>query len=275
MQSDRSTSTSARPARPEITLATTTSVRDSGLLEMIVPRFESETRYRVKTVAVGSGKALELGERGEADVLLVHAPDAEKAFMLAGNGAERRLVMHNRFVVVGPSDDPAKIRDAASVVDALRVIAASKATFVSRGDNSGTDQFEKRLWKQAGVAPGGESWYVETDQGMGATLAVASERRAYAISDRATYLASRDRLHDLDVLVGGPRDLLNVYHVITVNPSKSDTVNAEGARAFADFVVSEDTQKVIGQFGRNRYGEQLFSPDAGKSDDEGSLDRAA
>jgi len=255
----------AKPANPELILSTTTSTQDSGLLDVLVPMFEQQTGYVVKTIAVGTGQALMMGERGEADVLLVHAPDSEKAYMAAGHGADRRLVMHNDFVVVGPADDPAKIKGEKSAIEALKKIATAKALFISRGDNSGTEQLEKKLWKTASLDPKGQSWYQPTGQGMGATLNVAAEKDGYTISDRATYLANKKNVK-LEILVEGDGVLLNVYHVITVNPKKSDKINAEGARAFADFMVAKDTQDVIAKFGVDKYGQPLFFADATKSD---------
>lgn len=254
-----------KPANPELILSTTTSTQDSGLLDVLIPLFEKQTGYKVKPIAVGSGQAMMMGERGEADVLLVHAPDSEKAYMAAGHGTDRRLVMHNDFVVVGPPDDPAEIKGEKSAIEALRKIAAAKAVFVSRGDNSGTDQLEKKLWKTASYDTKGQSWYQSTGQGMGATLNVAAEKNGYTISDRATYLANKRNLK-LEILVEGDKALLNVYHVITVDPRKSDKINAEGAKAFADFMVAKDTQDVIARFGVDRYGQPFFFADAMKSD---------
>lgn len=254
----------AKPANPELILATTTSTQDSGLLDVLVPAFEKQTGYRVKTIAVGSGQAMSMGERGEADVLLVHAPDSEKKFMEAGHGVNRQLVMHNDFVVVGPPSDPAKIKGTKAAKDSLKKIADAQAIFISRGDNSGTDQLEKKLW---GTAPKGQSWYQETGQGMGQTLNIASEKGAYTITDRATYLATKKNLQ-LDILVEGDKDLLNIYHVIQVNPAKSDKINAAGAKAFADFMVGKDTQDTIAKFGVDKFGQPLFFSDAGKKDEE-------
>jgi tungstate transport system substrate-binding protein len=205
-----------------------------------------------------------MGQKGEADVLLVHAPDSEKQFMSDGYGVNRQLVMHNDFILIGPPSDPAKIKGT-KTADALKAIAAAKALFVSRGDNSGTDQLDKKLWKGLGIDTKGQSWYQETGQGMGATLGVAAEKKGYTISDRATYLAQKSKL-GLDVLVEGDQALLNVYHVIQVNPAKFPKVNAEGAKAFADFMVAKDTQDAIGKFGVDKYGQALFFADAGKPD---------
>jgi tungstate transport system substrate-binding protein len=203
----------ARAGPQDVILATTTSTADTGLLDALAPLFQEATGYSLKPIAVGSGAALELGERGEADVVLAHSPAAELAFMDEGFGAERRTVMYNDFVVVGPADDPAGIAGGPSALEAMRRIAASESRFVSRGDGSGTNALERRLWGQAGVAPAGD-WYVESGTGVGDTLNIASERGAYTIADRGTYLALRDRL-DLPVLVEGDRALLNVYHVLT------------------------------------------------------------
>lgn len=256
----------ARPANSELILATTTSTQDSGLLDVLIPLFQKQTGYSVKTVAVGSGQAMTMGERGEADVLLVHSADAEKKFMDANNGLNRRLVMHNDFLLIGPPDDPAKVKGAVSIVDALKKIGAAPALFVSRGDNSGTDALDKKLWGQVGAVPKGQSWYQETGQGMGATLGVADEKGGYTLTDRATYLARKNGVK-LVPMVEGDKPLLNIYHVIQVNPSKGK-INAEGAQAFSDFMVAPETQKVIGQFGVDKYGQQLFIPDAGKTDDQ-------
>jgi tungstate transport system substrate-binding protein len=248
-----------------VILATTTSTQDSGLLDVLVPAFERESGRQVKTVAVGSGEAIELGSRGEADVLLVHSPDDEEEFMATGKGGERRLVMHNDFVIVGPPDDPAGIRAMTSTA-ALDRIAEQDAPFMSRGDDSGTHTLELKLWDQAGVRPSG-SWYQETGQGMGATLRIADQKRAYTVSDRGTYLSTGDST-DLDVLVEGEPRLLNIYHVIDIDSSAGPRVNAAGGRAFADWIVSAPAQGMIGAFGRKEFGRPLFVPDAGKTDEQ-------
>lgn len=250
----------------EIILATTTSIQDTGLLDVLIPLFEAQNPYRVKTIAVGSGQALKMGEDGNADVLLVHSPEAEKAFMEAGFGLERLLVMHNDFVLVGPENDPAGAAQADSAARALYRIASIGLPFISRGDDSGTHKMELSLWQKAGIQPGGD-WYQETGQGMVATLKVASERQAYTLSDRGTYLANREQL-DLIVVFEGDPALLNIYHVITVNPAGRPWVNLQGARAFAAFLVAPTTQTFIGQFGVDRFGQPLFTPDAGKTEEE-------
>ncbi|HLB26499.1 MAG TPA: substrate-binding domain-containing protein [Dehalococcoidia bacterium] len=244
----------------ELILATTTSTQDSGLLDVLVPMFEERTDYAVKTIAVGSGAALRLGEEGEADVILAHSPDAEEGFMAANHGVNRRLVMHNDFIIVGPAGDPAGTRGLDDAAEAFRRIAASWATFLSRGDESGTHTKELKVWDSAGVEPSGR-WYQETGTGMGPTLLVADEKRGYTLSDRGTYLAQRDAVA-LEVLVEGDPALFNVYHVMQVNPEKSGRINAEGAAAFAEFITSDEIQKVIHDYGAAEYGQPLFVPDA-------------
>lgn len=244
-------------------LATTTSTQDTGLLDVLIPIFEKNTGYFVKTIAVGSGQAMTMGQKGEADVLLVHSPAAEKKFMEDGFGVSRRLVMHNDFIIVGPSDDPAKIKGVKSAVEAFKKIAAAQALFISRGDNSGTHAKEKDIWKVAGVKYDGEKWYQQTGLGMGQTLNVAAEKKGYTLTDRGTYLALAKTLK-LGILVEGDAVLLNIYHVMEVNPQKWPKVNIAGAKAFADFMVSKETQDIIKTFGVDKYGSPLFFPDAGK-----------
>jgi tungstate transport system substrate-binding protein len=257
------------PKNPEIILATTTSTRDSGLLDVLLPIFEEQTGYQVKMVAVGTGQALKMGEEGNADVLLVHAPSSEKEYMENGFGERRDLVMHNDFVLVGPADDPAGINGSPSAADALAKIASTSAIFVSRGDDSGTHKKELSLWKTANLEPAG-NWYLETGQGMGDTLHIASEKIGYTLTDRATYLSQKKNL-ELDILFECDPSLLNIYHIIVVNPDKWPNINLDGANALADFMVSEDTQTLIGEFGVKEYGQPLFFPDAGK--DEATLEK--
>ncbi|MBI2850161.1 MAG: substrate-binding domain-containing protein [Chloroflexi bacterium] len=260
-----STPTVPKPANPEIIMASTTSTGDSGLMDVLIPLFQQKTGYIVKPIYVGSGAAMAMGERGEADVLLVHVPDSEVKFMQAGHGLNRKLVMHNDFVIVGPAADSAGIKGMTSALDAIKKIAASKVIFISRGDNSGTNQLELKFWKAAGVNVTGQSWYQSSGQGMGATLNIASEKGAYTITDRATYLATQKTL-SLSILVEGDPVLLNIYHVIQANPQKSDKINADGARAFADFMVDPATQEIIRTFGVDKYGQPLFFPDADKTE---------
>jgi len=250
------------PANPELILATTTSTRDTGLLDVLLPMFKTQTGYNVKMVAVGSGQALQMGQDGNADVLLVHSPAAEVTYMNGGFGKERLLVMHNDFVIVGPTSDPAKLKGTATAVEAFKKISNAKAIFVSRNDKSGTNAMELSLWKSASLTPQGD-WYLQTGQGMADTLRVASEKGGYTLTDRGTYLAQKSTLQ-LDVLVEGDKALLNIYHVITVSPDKWPKVNYTGAKAFADWIVSADVQKFISTFGVDKYGSPLFFPDAGK-----------
>ena len=254
------------PSNPNLILATTTSTQDSGLLDVLIPLFETESGYTVQTVAVGSGQAMKMGEEGNADVLLVHAPASEVTFMENGFGKDRALVMHNDFIIVGPASDPAGIKGTA-VADALKLISAGSGTFVSRGDDSGTHKAELALWKKVEFDPkaAAPAWYLESGQGMGATLTIASEKNAYTLTDRATYLANNANLQ-LEILVEGDHALLNVYHVISVNPDKWPKANYEGALAFIKFMTASSTQKIIAQFGVNKYGQQLFIPDADKTD---------
>ena len=254
----------AKPSNPNLILATTTSTQDSGLLDVLVPMFEEQTGYKVQTVAVGTGEALKMGEEGNADVLLVHAPSSEVTFMDGGNGKDRFLVMHNDFILVGPASDPAGVKGLGPK-DAFVAIYNAGAPFVTRADDSGTYKKEVSFWTKAALEPKGQPWYIETGQGMGASLTVASEKGAYILTDRATYLANKDKLQ-LEILLEGNNALLNVYHVITVNPDKWPKINYEGALAFAKFMTDPATQKVIGTFGVDKYGQQLFVPDADKTD---------
>jgi tungstate transport system substrate-binding protein len=259
--------TSVQAQQKTIILATTTSTQDSGLLDVLLPVFEKETGYFVKTIAVGSGQAMAMGQKGEADVLLVHSPEAEKKFVAEGYGMNRRLVMHNDFIIVGPSEDPAKIKGLRSSSESFKKIASAKVLFNSRGDNSGTHAKEREIWKAAGINSEREKWYQQTGLGMGQTLNVAAEKKGYTLADRGTYLALKKNLN-LDILVEGDAILLNIYHVIEVNPAKWPKVNSAGAKAFADFVVSEEAQKIVKTFGVDKFGSPLFFPDAGKREEE-------
>jgi tungstate transport system substrate-binding protein len=249
-----------------VILSTTTSTQDSGLLDVLVPMFERKTGLSVKTISVGTGQALALAARGEADVTLAHAPSVEKKYVEEGKMSNRRLVMYNDFVIVGPAEDPAKIQGLPHAVDALRRIAESQSRFVSRGDKSGTHVLEQGLWKQAGLEPKG-AWYIESGQGMGQTLGIANDRRAYTLTDRGTYLAFARRI-DLPILVEKDRPLLNVYSVMEVNPANGPRVNAAGGKAFAEFMLAPEIQSVIRTFGVDKYGQPLFVPIAGKKDED-------
>src|SRR5262245_6798328 len=252
------------PPSRALILSTTTSTQDSGLLDVLVPMFEKATGYSVKTISVGTGQALALAARGEADVTLAHAPALEKKSVAVRKMQNRRLVMYNDFVVIGPAEDPAAIKGQRAA-DALRRIAAAGARFVSRGDKSGTHLLEQALWKQAGIEPNG-AWYVESGQGMGQTLLVANERKAYTLTDRGTYLAFQKRV-DLPILVEKDRPLLNIYSVMEVNPANGPRVNAAAGKAFADFMLSPEVQGLIRTFGVDKYGQALFVPIGGVSDE--------
>jgi tungstate transport system substrate-binding protein len=258
---------SAQSQPKTIILATTTSTQDSGLLDVLLPIFEKKTGYFVKTIAVGSGQAMAMGQKGEADVLLVHSPDAEKKFIAEGYGINRRLIMHNDYIIVGPSNDPSKIKGLKSSSEAFKKISSEKTLFMSRGDNSGTHSKEKAIWKVAGINPEGEKWYQQTGLGMGQTLNVTAEKKGYTLADRGTYLALKKNLN-LNILVEGDAILLNIYHVIEANPSKWPKVNSAGAKAFADSMVSKETQEIIKTFGVDKFGSPLFFPDAGKKEDD-------
>ncbi len=264
-QEQTAASTPAGEKSSPVVLATTTSTQDSGLLDELIPAFERSEGYSVKTVAVGSGQAIEMGRRGEADVVLAHSPDAEQELMDSGVAGSREVVMHNDFVVVGPAGDPAGV-EGEEAVGAFARIARKSAPFVSRGDESGTNAKELALWQQAGVRPRGR-WYSETGHGMGATLTVAAEKAAYTLADRGTYLAN-EQARDLALLVDGGPDLLNVYHVIDIDEKAGARVNADGGDAFAKWIVSKPAQRIIGSFGRDEYGQALFTPDAGRTDAE-------
>lgn len=258
----------ASPSNLNLILATTTSTQDSGLLDVLIPLFETETGYTVQTVAVGSGLAMKMGEEGNADILLVHAPASEVTFMEDRFGKDRALVMHNDFVIVGPAEDPAKIKGL-SAVDAFKTIAAAESNFVARADESGTSTKELGIWKNAELDPASAkpAWYIESGQGMGATLTITSEKSGYTLTDRATLLANRENLQ-LEILAEGDKSLLNVYHVITVNPDTWPKVNYDGALAFLNFMIEPSTQEVIGQFGVDQFGQPLFYPDANKTEAE-------
>jgi tungstate transport system substrate-binding protein len=249
-------------AAPSVVLATTTSTQDTGLLDILVPAFEKSSGYKVKTIAVGTGAALAMGERGDADVLLVHAPAAEEAYMAKDRGLSRALVMHNAFIVVGPASDPAHVKGTATAQDAFAAIARGQAPFVSRGDDSGTNIKELALWKAASVMPAGP-WYIKTGSGMADALHIASQKSAYTLTDDGTYLSQRATI-SLVPLVEDAKDLRNVYHVIVVKPLAGRVSNEPGGEAFATFVTSPAGQRIIATYGRERFGRPLFTPDAGK-----------
>lgn len=254
----------AAKLRSAILLASPTTLQDSGLLDTLIPIFERESGYRVKPLAVGTGEALAMARRGDADVLLGHAPPLERAAVAEGSVRNRRLVMTNDFLLIGPVDDPAGVRGGLDVTAALAEIAAKGSRFVSRGDDSGTHHFELGRWRQLGTQPVGAA-YVETGQGMGDTLQVANQLAAYTLVDRGTYLAFQDRISLRPLVVGDPLQL-NVYSVMEVNPDRFPRVHAAGARALSDFLIGDHAQHLIGEFGRDRYGESLYHAAAGESE---------
>lgn len=256
----------ARRSDREIILATTTSVSDTGLLDALQAAFESRHPYTLTIAAVGTGQALELGRRGEADLLLTHAPEAEKPLVTDGTVLRRRLVMHNDFILAGPPADPAGIRGVALTTEALVRIAGRGAPFVSRGDDSGTHRMERSLWQATGVSTAAP-WYEETGSGMAETLRIASSKGGYTLTDRGTYLALRGELQ-LEVLVEGDPVLLNPYHVLEIDPDTFPGINAQGARAFADFLLSDQAQEIIREYGAGRMGGPLYLADAGRTESQ-------
>jgi tungstate transport system substrate-binding protein len=244
-----------------------TTVQDSGLMDALKADFEQRTGYDLKVIALGTGQLLRMGERGDLDALLTHAPQDEEEFVANGYGIDRQLVMYNDFVIVGPADGPVDVGRAEDAITALHAIRKSELPFISRGDDSGTHKLERSLWDELGFDPSGEGWYVETGQGMGGTLLVADQRNAYTITDRGTYLSQRDNV-DLEIVFEGDAALLNVYHVMRVNPDAFDGLNSEGAAAFVAYMISDEAQALIATFGVAEYGERLFIPGAGKSEDD-------
>ncbi len=246
----------AKAAPTEMILATTTSTQDSGLLDVLLPMFEKEYNVKVKPIAVGTGQALEMGTKGEADALLVHAPAAEKAVVDAGDAINYKRVMYNDFVLVGPKANPAGV-SGDDIQAAFKKLAETKSVFISRGDDSGTDKKEKGIWTVLNIKPAGD-WYVSTGQGMGQTLQVAAEKKGYVLTDRATWLAQEKNLGDMQIVVEGGKDLMNIYHVMQVNPEKHDKVNSKDAEKFVKFMIDPKTQDVIENFGKKEYGQSLF-----------------
>lgn len=251
-----------KPENNVLLMSTTTSTENSGLLDFILPVFKKETGIEVKVVAVGTGKALQMGVDGEADVLLVHAKADEEKFVQEGHGLERFDVMYNDFVLIGPDSDPAGVKADApnDIVKALGLILEKQAKFVSRGDDSGTHKMELKLWKEAGVEPIGE-WYLSAGKGMGEVIQMADEVVGYTLTDRATYLSMRDKV-DLQIVTEGEPRLHNQYGVIAVNPNKNDKINHEAAQIFVDWILSDKTQNLIGEFGKEEFGQSLFIPNA-------------
>jgi tungstate transport system substrate-binding protein len=255
----------ARADEPRLILGTTVGLARTGLLDTLAPLFERHSGRRVTTVAVSGPQALTLGALGELDVLLLDAPDSEAPYVAAGHVVDRRLVMHADAVILGPRDDPARASSATTPDEALRRIAASDRGWVSRADNSGFYRREQQLWREAGVDPTGQPWYVELQQGMAPALVAATERQSYTLADRFTYLEHRDSL-DLTIVVEGTPDLLHLYHVLAVNPAKGARIDEAGARAFADFLLDPGTQALIQAFGVERFGQPVFVPDGGRTE---------
>lgn len=257
------------PVNKNVIVAMTTSIEDSGLLDDLVPAIEKKTGYKLKKVAVGTGQALALAEKGEVDALFVNSPKAERKVLSGGAVINRHLVMHNDFVIVGPDADKAKIRGKKNAVEAFSLIAKNQALFVSRGDDSGTNKLEKDLWQQANITPSG-AWYQQTGAGMGQTLQVANQKLGYTLADRATYIFQKKNL-SLPILVQGDKKLLNLYHVMEVNSQKFPRVNSAGAKAFINFVLSPEGQTIIAAHGKKEFGQPLFYVDAGKREKDYSF----
>ncbi|MFP7297346.1 substrate-binding domain-containing protein [Neobacillus niacini] len=240
----------------ELILATTTSTQDSGLLDVLLPIFEEENNVKVKTIAVGTGQALEMGIKGEADVLLVHAPKSEEELVTSGDAVNRKRVMYNDFILAGPKDNPANV-SCEDINAAFKTISEVKANFVTRGDDSGTHKKELGIWNSVNIQPSGDT-YISTGQGMGASLQIANEKNGYILTDRATWLAQEKNLTNLQIVVEGGKDLMNIYHVMQVNPEKHDMVNSSDAEKFVEFMIDSKTQDVIESFGKEDYGQSLF-----------------
>ena len=258
---DPATGAAQTPQRKAVILATTTSTQDSGLLDTLLPLFQKQTGYRVKTIAVGTGEALAMGQRGDADVLLAHAPAREQELVEAGFAINRQVVMHNDFLIVGPKEDPAGIHGSSNGAESVARIAADQARFASRGDDSGTHIREMTLWNAAAIEPQGD-WYISTGQGMGATLLIASDKGAYVLTDRGTHLALKERTELVEHVEDDPL-FLNIYAVMEVNPQRFPKVNHAGARAFSEFLRGAEVQEIIRGFGVEEFGQPLFFPDAG------------
>lgn len=244
------------PEPTELILATTTSTQDSGLLDVLLPIFEEENNVKVKTIAVGTGQALEMGTKGEADVLLVHAPKSEEELVTSGDAVNRKRVMYNDFILVGPKDNPSDV-SGDDINAAFQAISEVKANFVTRGDDSGTHKKELGIWTAVNIQPAGET-YISTGQGMGASLQIANEKNGYILTDRATWLAQEKNLTNLEIVVEGGKDLMNIYHVMQVNPENHSMVNSVDAEKFVEYMVSSETQDVIESFGKEEYGQSLF-----------------
>ncbi len=250
-------STAMVDAKEILRMATTTSTENSGLLDLLNPPFESKYNTRIHVIAVGTGKALRLAENGDVDIVFVHAPDAEIKFINDGFGINRTAVMHNDFILLGHSSDPAAVKSSKDIYDALTKIATTGSTFISRGDDSGTHKKEKQLWDTAGIQPKG-NWYLRAGQGMGKVINITFEKKAYTLSDRGTFMYYRSKI-DLEIVRQGDKELHNPYHVILVNPAKHSHVKVELGKKYIDYITSEQGQRIIGDY--RIQGEQLFYPD--------------
>lgn len=251
-------------AQKEIILATTTSVQETGFLDVLVEEFKKETGVVVKPIAVGTGQALEMGRRGDADILWVHSPEGEIKFVNEGYGINRITFLHNDFVLVGPKDDPAKIKEEKSTAEAFQKIAQNKSLFVSRADNSGTHKKENKIWQKSGTKPE-KNFYIEAGQGMSATLRIANEKKAYTLSDRSTFLSLK-KILDLEILSEGGPLLINYYSIILVNPEKFPKINYKMAKRFQEFLLSKRAKEIIENFGKDKFGQALFYYDYRKND---------
>ncbi len=248
----------SKPENPVIRLSTTTSVNDSGLLPYLLPTFEAETGYKVEVQSAGTGAAIQKAIDGNADVILVHAKASEEEFIDGGYGVERLPFMYNYFVIVGPKNDPAGVKGSADAAAAFAKIRESESKFVSRGDESGTHKAELKIWGDNAPDAAADSWYISAGQGMGACLTMASEQQAYCLTDKATYLSMKDEL-DLDIVLAEGEDMKNTYSLIAVNPEKIDGLNTEGAKAFIDWMLSDEASKLIAEYGEAEYGVALFN----------------
>lgn len=251
--------TVATPENPTIRMSTTTSVNDSGLLPFIFPVFEQKTGYKVEVQSAGTGAAIQKAKDGNADLILVHSKASEEEFVNEGYGVERIPFMFNYFVVVGPKDDPAEIKDSENAAAAFSKIAAAESKFVSRGDDSGTHKAELKIWGEN--TPDGETdtWYISAGQGMGACLTMANEQGAYCLTDKATFLSNKDSLPELDIILEESEDMKNTYSVIECNPEKLDGINTDGAKALIDWLLSEEADSLIAKYGEEEYGQALFT----------------
>lgn len=247
------------PANPTIRISTTTSVNDSGLLPAILPVFEQKTGYKVEVQSAGTGAAIQKAKDGNADLILVHSKASEEAFVSDGYGVERIPFMYNYFVVVGPKDDPAGIKDSENAAAAFAKIKAAESKFISRGDESGTHKAELKIWGDTVPDAATDKWYVSAGQGMGACLTMANEQNAYCLTDKATFLANKDALASLDIILAEGEDMKNTYSVIECNPEKLDGINTDGAKAFISWILSDEADALIAEYGKDTYGQALFT----------------